>query len=245
MAAEHETFTDVVGIPLPFAPRNDLPAVGQAQSIEANWHHHFHPRKSKLLEGIGGQAVRNVRLQWADFVDHSYRYHQYFLGPKLPETDDERFKICVLSSAGYVPEQAIDLSANKPQKVSLTQEQRSRLWQSGELRNAAPEIVRKFLIAHTMKYTGVLPSLYESNVDEFLNTSDEERRKSLGYWLLARAAEIATDPLNSTYTMARRNGLITMRSPSKPLVVVQKKFGSSHRKAVLLNDLREELNKAA
>lgn len=198
MAAEMVTPVDeLTGLPLPLAPPDCLLPLNR--SDEANWHHHAHPRRSPLLQGIAGLAVRNARLQLADLRDHT-AYHGVYSGPPLPVTPEEQFCYTVMATAGYVPGHAIDFHGRKPQIVPIDHNSRNRLWESGELKVASVESVRKFLKAYILELD--TSHLYTHVIDEFLHTSDRERKEYLGYLLLAKVIERASEPLRQPYRIA-------------------------------------------
>jgi hypothetical protein len=211
VAAELWTPLDeATGIPLPIMPRDDLPSVptGRQRNIEriADWHHPFHPRAELMADGDSGMAVRGCRVQWAEYDDHHHKYHGAFVGPQLPESEEERFRTVVLAAAGYVPAQAIAFdSYGQPEIRRLSEEGREQLWQTGQLRVDNFSNVRKFLINYALKDFGDLRS---GTIDEFLHTPDTERRFQLGSDFLGRAAHGAVVPLKGVYRESRELGLI-------------------------------------
>ncbi len=115
MAAELITPTDELsGLPLSIAPP---PVILQRNRPDvANWHHLYHPHSAPELASLGGQALRNSRVQLVPIRDHNTgpnTYHAMYAGPALPEADDidTQFALCVFSCAGYVPDKVIDLRA--------------------------------------------------------------------------------------------------------------------------------------
>ncbi len=132
MAAELITPVDeLTGIPLPIVPQNYL----VEQSKLSNWHHAWHPNSDVALEDLGGRALRHSRIQLVRRIDHNYKdkgrpnYHNYYAGPEMPTTDSERFRLCVLSAAGYMPEMGIDLdgTSDGPLVRPLTTKERDLL----------------------------------------------------------------------------------------------------------------------
>lgn len=124
---DHET-----GIPLPILPTGVL----ERDDPNTNWHHAWHANSAPQLQGVGGRALRHSRVQLVRDIDHNHgdkekgklTYHDYYVGPPLPETDDERFRLCVIAAAGHVPDKAIDLwSADEPQVVTMTPAQKQIL----------------------------------------------------------------------------------------------------------------------
>lgn len=115
MAAEIVSPTDeLTGMPLALAPR--LEPLPDNEPAIANWHHWWHPRTAPELQTLGGKALRHSRVQLVPVGDHNIgtaTYHHYYEGPPLPGANDTdaQFRLCVLSAAGYIPHNVIDLHA--------------------------------------------------------------------------------------------------------------------------------------
>ncbi len=232
------TPVDEIGMPLPLAPirterrANNLP--------ETDLHHHFHPRRSPVLVGgLGGKAVRNVRLQRSDYHQHHIDYHGNFDGPPLPKTRAQQFGIVVLASAGYVPDRAISFTDGQPNEVPLTRAQRQSLWLSGDLKIAAPEIIRKFLIDYTTSQD--LTDVNDKLVDEFLNTPNTQRRYQLGGMLLGVAIEKATEPIDPFYRTAWKKGLIPRDSSARVQRLIKNKMRYKQYRPLLIDRLEQML----
>lgn len=212
MAAELVTpFDEMTGIPLPLMPDSDLPpiAIGRIRNIEriADWHHPFHPRVALITEGVGAVALRNCRIQWTEYDTHHHKYHGAFVGPALPETDDEQFRNVLFASAGYVPSEAITFRrSGRPLIKKLDDEQREHLWNSGQLRVGNTSTVRDFMLAYTLQQD--FRHVNVSTIDEFLHTRDLARKKELGGTLLAIAAYDAAEPIEDLYKHSRRLHLL-------------------------------------
>lgn len=147
MAAELVTPTDQLsGLPLPVVPTDEVLPRGQGDI--ANWHHHFHPRTHPiLLDTLGGRALRSARIQLVATTQHNYSdnaYHRFFAGPPIPEDRDTQFGLCVLSCAGFVPEEAVDLSSGEPVIVRMSEEQIARLRMQPEVPEPEPKQVEKY-----------------------------------------------------------------------------------------------------
>lgn len=205
MAEELLAPIDEAGMPLPILPRE--------HSLKTDKHHHFHPRRSPEFRGDGGKAVRNARTQRVDYHDHHDEYHGYYSGPQLPQTRAEKFYTVIMAAAGYVPAQAISFqSADGPELVDLSEEQRSQLWHS-DLRFGSLSIVRKFVTKYTLDQE---LDVGRRTVKEFLRTKDDTKRTYLGHLLLAKALETATEPIAPIYRQAWEQGLINPESPPGP-----------------------------
>jgi hypothetical protein len=234
MAAEAITPVDqLTGLPLPILPPDVL--LPKHRTDIADVHHHFHPRKDPLLQDAGGLAVRQSRVQLADYWDHHNGYHRYYHGPPLPLTEKEQFGVVIMACAGYIPDEAIDFAGVEPQIVPLRQDQRDRLWKSGELRVASTQPIQNFLTEYILGQD--ISHVSESKIDEFLHTTDDERKRFLGHWLLAMATEKAAEPIDKLYRMAWRHGNINPTQSAKPPNTIQKNLGNVHRRDQLVSRL--------
>lgn len=149
MAAELITPMDEMsGIPLPILPQEYLP---MGKPDIANWHHPWHAESAPELQGLGGKALRHSRVQLVRATDHNMgdkrrgklTYHDFFVGPPLPTTDDERFRLCVISAAGYVPDEAIDLRGDEPKITFMDEAQIELLRMQAQPRRVQTADVRR------------------------------------------------------------------------------------------------------
>lgn len=215
------TPVDSIGMPLPLAPQAELRA--DRGEPQPDRHHHFHPRKSIVLtRDLGGQAIRNLRLQKSDYRTHHIDYHRYYDGPPLPETPQEQFGIVLLGSAGYVPERAIRFHEGQPEEVPLTTKQRQLLWDRGDLYIASTKAVKDFIVDYTTSQDII--EVDERLVDEFLNTPNAQRRYHLGGRLLQLAIEKATEPIDPFYRTAWKKGLIPRESSSRATRLIKNRL---------------------
>ncbi len=191
-------------MPLPVLPPNRA----TIRTVEANWHHHYHPSSSKLLTSAAGLAVRHARLQLLPVKSHHNRYHSIFEGPEhLPTSNDERFGQIILACAGYIPNYAIDVYQDDPtEPVILSSRIRKRLQTSGEIALRGHTNIGSFMKDHLVRQD--FSQVEDSIIEEFLTTRNFDRRKELGHWLLEVASEIAVEPIQPIYSQALEEGLI-------------------------------------
>jgi hypothetical protein len=242
------------GIPLPILPtKNELPF---NNSEVADWHHPFHPKEHPLLKTTGGLALRNCRVQLVHRNFHNespMRYHRFFEGPIIPESEDEQFRTVVLASAGYIPTHAISTRSGEPQKVELSPLQTARLQQT--LRKATPDDdckcndphrklafeyrnirysydrIRDFLSEYTvMQSTDHIPQLL---IDEFLYTTDQRKRGDLGDKLLAQQADRAAENIEETYRFAQSHRQLHPLMPGTATEFIQYKLGNKQSRQKL------------
>lgn len=235
------------GIPLPILPtKNELPF---HNPDVADWHHPFHPKEHPLLKTAGGLALRNCRVQLVHRNFHNespLRYHRFFEGPAIPESEDDQFRTVVLAAAGYIPERAISTRSGEPEIVELSPRQSARLRQM--MRKATPsddckcddprrkmsfeyrnlrysyDRVREFLGEYMiMQSTEHLP---EPVVDEFLHTTNRYKLEELGDRLLAMQTEFIADKIEQSYSVAKKSRQLHPLMPETATEFVRYKLGN-------------------
>lgn len=233
------TPVDVIsGLPLPLAPYGEPLVAG---SPDADWHHHFHPRRSPELQDLGGQAVRVARLQLTNYGVHHHEYHKTFGGPPLPRIEKEQFGLVVMATAGHVPELALAFRRHEPRIVPLSEGQRLHLQTSGEFRTGGRDIIRKFLQQYILGQSVGGVNINEETLDEFINTLDLVRRRELGHTLLALITEKATEPISLVYKLARKQGQIAPGSARSAHLFVKSRLGPKRMRNHLIDQLHNKL----
>lgn len=261
MAAELITPVDeVTGLPYLIAPRlepfpTDVPII-------ADPHHALHPNRDERLnpldpakKTLAKAALRSCRLQYVQRDLHNEgpaSYHGYYVGPlnDMPESDSEIFSTCIAACTGVLTSKVIDLHAGEPIERPITREEFAFLrtpssrdefgyryvtYRYEPMRDFFREYVKKQSLGH----------LSSSLIDQFLNSSDEEKKLKIGRFLLANAVAVATDHVREKYSFLRRQNLLhpavsrTYRDPS-PLVLY--KLGNdAHRNAFITDELGPQL----
>jgi hypothetical protein len=226
-------------LPLLFVPREEilplLYGVEDNSAVIADVNHVNHPKPSPLLQGDnGGFAVRQARGQFVLRKDHN-NYHDYYGGPWLPATRDERLQAVVLSAADYIPAQAMDFSHRRPRIVTLSEMQRERLRTSGEVRVIDRGVVRAFLMRCALEAdtAHIRPAV----VDEFMDLQPTTpqaigRLQELAHLLLSLMIEPLVDPFDKTYSLGRRHGSISPTLPTHPRDFIHIQITGSGKKAI-------------
>jgi hypothetical protein len=307
MAAELITPMDEeTGMPLPLLPTGIL----ERDDSHTNWHHAWHPNSAPELEGLGGRALRHSRVQLVRDVDHNHgdklkgklTYHDHYVGPPLPSTDEDRLKLCVISAAGYIPDEAIDLwSRDGPTIVRMTPSQKHVLHEPEKPRPMNDQdkgwVMRRahetygqmedssvsfdtfladrfaefhehrrrqaaFGLAHIVyQYDPLraflrqvvlsqdLSHVREARVDEFLHTTDLDRKLRLGRWLIGEAVHKSTDHIQVPYRQLYAAGKLHPQMPRDVNGLVVWKLGMRPKRNKLVVDheamLRAQLGIAA
>jgi len=219
----------LTGMPLPVLPPSAV--LSFENTSEANWHHHYHPSSDDLLTSDAGLAVRHLRLQLLPIPTHN-QYHNLFLRPeKLPRTNTQRFGHIILGCAGYIPPYAIDVRSQDPSlPVTLSKKKRHRLQTSGEIEVRGHCNMSSFMKDHLIRQD--LSHVNESIIDEFIDTTNIERKKYLGHWLLAIASEVAVEPVIPVYRQALEEGLITPQAKLPALAKSHINGAKTSKKAI-------------
>lgn len=217
----------------------------------ADYHHHFHPMRSPELGYdnqakklpttdplyLPGRAVRFSRGQFLPRWMHD-RYHEIFFGPELPQTNEEKFTAVILSCAGVVPRQAINLyAAGDYQKVNLTNRQhdfiRRRIYFEGAASSANRS--RKNKIGQFIAEYAINNSLNEIidekairlKAEDFLKPTTEEKRIEAGRYLLSQAVGASLVGLIDVHQEAQKEGMIS--NTKRKLGEVVLKYFPEHR----------------
>lgn len=252
MAATLETPVDEFsGLPLPIVPTKNLE--------QPTWHHHFHPERSPILGAtIGGMALRNARMQLVDETLHNIgpsSYHDFYLGPPIPEAEKEQFRLSVLACAGYIPDKGIDFSDGEPIIRAFEKEELENLRTVVGSKSPPYQTFRYQTIQHRHKpiydfFTGFLLDQDLAHVDkltieEFLTTQDETTKRHLGHLLLSEATKVASEYVNAQYREARKIGQLHPFAPNKPHVLIRNKLGKPFERESIFPRLSEKLGGAA
>ncbi len=302
MAAELVTpLDDISGMPLPLLPTEML----DRENERTNWHHAWHANSAPQLQGIGGRALRHSRVQLVRDIDHNHgdrsqgklTYHDHYIGPPLPTTDQERLKLCVIAAAGYVPDTAIDLWAKQgPRVVRMTTDQKSLLklpeqprpmnqqdhswvlrkarddyatvngtavnfedFVSGRITdfNARRRKQAAFGLRHLVyQYDPLraflrqtvleqdLSHVREARVDEFLHTTDDDRKLRLGRWLIGEAVKKSTDHIQAPYRELYAAGNLHPSMPRDVNGLVVWKLGMRRKRDELVSNYENRIKQS-
>lgn len=205
-------------------------------------HHPWHPKNSPLVKTgtTAGEALRASRVQVASYYVHHLEYHRNYFGPELPTDDASRFKLIVLTAAGYIPERAVVFnSPRKPRTLKLTSEERINIWESNLIKVDCPDSVRNFLKEYSFNQD--FSDVKESAIDEFLNTNNRVKKWELGNALLANSVYKATMPLRGVFEQAYKSELIPPVRTKRVTKFVMDALNIDHNRDRLINELGRRL----
>jgi hypothetical protein len=251
------TPSDATGLPSCFAPTCKLPKPIQKLQPDAkriaDLNHMFpkyevHTSASPALQTAEAKAALiGARGQWVPFEQHHGPYNTLFAGPRQPQTTAELLKTLTFAAAGFVPEQAIDLSGDEPKLVGLTKKQRKWLWTSGEVKVINPADVSRFLLRTVLATEA--DHIPQIEVEEFLYTFDYERKLSLATSIAAKIVARAAEPIEQAYKNVQRQNVLTFIRvgnqkfpvPDNPRDLLQVKLVAGRRRGIVRNALAMKL----
>ncbi len=213
----------------------------------SNYHHVFHPMKSAELgidpstgekfpfddyRRVAGLAVRSSRGQKLPTWLHA-RYHTLFLGPPLPQTEEEQFKTVVLACAGIVPSQAIDLHTSGEYSIVDLSPLQHDFIRKHSFYEKAPkgrekskrDRIGKFLASYTLEHSLseiITETVVRQKVDELLKPNSNEQRIAAGRFILTQALDASVADIIPIHQEAKKANLV--KHPQRRLIDVVSKF---------------------
>jgi deoxycytidine triphosphate deaminase len=139
--------------------------------------------------------------------------------------------MAVLAYAGYIPEEAVDVRGQRPERVMLTPEERLLL-QTGEviyterrmssLTGRDTNNIKRgvYFMKHAMAQG--FDHLKQSQLDEFVATDDPHRRLQLGMFIVNQAFLRAVEPIEDLYRVAHKHGYIHPGERRHPVGILEK-----------------------
>ncbi|MEJ0073226.1 MAG: hypothetical protein WDN27_04070 [Candidatus Saccharibacteria bacterium] len=246
------------GLPYCFMPNPDLPAVRLDEknlARRADWDHQY-PRvevrysTNPVLDHPDARyGLLNLRLQWTAYPQHHDIWNNCeMIGPMQPATAQQLAATFVLGLGGFVPPVGLELRQKRPIERKLSEHDRRTLWESGQLRigNETPIIayLRRYVLAQDVDH------INESELNEFLDTHDRERKLYLGHTLAAKIVERAVEPFGAVYSTAQKQGLLSVRNaarrtlseaPNNPRDLVKAKLSSGRRFGPVMDAMAHKL----
>lgn len=217
---------ETTGIPLPIYPNPNIPAVVHPPAINSarlgDWHHPFHPREILVKGTLGQQALRNCRVQWAEYNEHhdGVGYHSFFAGPNLPIREQEIFKTVVFAAAKFLPDKALSFDGEGGASVvKLDDAGRHRLLEDGVIKVANRINVRDFLLDYLARNGGLLAD-HQKAVEKFLDMPERENKLVLGRALINLASRAVTASIEPAYSQALRSHKLPAQRSAKPQAFV-------------------------
>lgn len=236
MAAELVTQLDPESFtPLPIAPCFELGKLSLQNSDE---HHGWHPKFDPALQTVAGMALRNSWIQRTHKDLHNrgpFSYHRFFVGPKLPTEELDILGRVIISCAGYVPKEVIDMRGKSGPLVRQATEDEYRYLRKQNRSNEfgyeriryGYDPIRVFFQQIALNQD--ISHLPEVTLDEFLHTSDSQRRLKIGQHILWLISDQATEPIAKHYSKLVARQLVHPLMPQTVKPLFKWKLGSRKR----------------
>jgi len=220
---------EVTDLPLPLFPaeprENGALLISSAERLlqrPTDLHHHWHPARELKSMGSQGEALRNCRVQQVSWGLHHLGYHNVFKGPDVPNNKEDIFRKVVLSVAGVVPRQAIDIKRGDFKIIDLSQKQHNQLANRISIANSKPisRFFADFVASQDMKEV-----VSSSEIEEFLDRRTTRVRKhEIARILLSGAIDLSVDylGLNDEHQLLKRQGFFTKPKPATPRWIAKK-----------------------
>jgi hypothetical protein len=252
MAAELVAPTDeITGFPYLIAPKKmwlplDNPDV-------ANRHHVMHPGNDPFFRTVAGAAVRCCMVQTTEVELHNYgveTYHQSYKESWYRRDVKGVLSTVIPAVAGVLPGGVIEMSSRGPIERLMTTKEREYFltphptdkfgyrylsYGYGQIRDFLSEVVTSQDLSH----------IRQSRIDEFLNTTDRDKKKKIGHMLLLSAIGVTSDLIREDYFTYRRTGMMHPGMPPEPQQLMLYKLGNIQRLDRLFPQLETNLAAAA
>ena len=207
---------ELTGLPLPILI-TDPPSPTTDTSF-VDYHHLFHP-EVRLIHGDDADvAVRRSYGQDLPRWLHEHN-HNFFAGPRLPQTRFEKFATVTLACSGIVPRTAIEFTKRGPfVRNTLTDTEYETLTRSvryeGQGKDGSASYYKSQIGMFFANYAieqSVEEVISDRVIDEFLHTTDPIARKIRGNAILRECVRMSIDPVIPLHSKAKRLGLIAGR----------------------------------
>jgi hypothetical protein len=215
---------EITGLPLPILIIDTEET--SANTSFSDYHHHYHPERDLVSADDAMVALRRSRGQYLPRWLHEH-YHKYFAGPEFPETRQEIFAVVVLACAGITPRKAIDFSGFEGPKIVEVRDDRhySRVVESvkheGEKHGQTNSIYRSQIGMFFANYAieqSIKDVVRDTLIDEFLNTTDMDRRKVLGNLMLSKAIGLSVEPVIPIHAEIKKHSIARRRTDLNKIV---------------------------
>ncbi|CAN5384454.1 hypothetical protein BH09PAT4_BH09PAT4_08070 [soil metagenome] len=223
---------EFTGLPLPILQVEPPPSAlldwrKAQEACRSDNHHAFFP-KDEYSPTAAGRVLRHSRVQYGGRWAHA-RYHTLYSGVPLPRDIRSQFALAVLATAGFIPDEAVDIREDRPERALLSPSERLEM-QEETLRTEVQisgttglDINRSnrgiFFMSYALEQS--FDQVSTQLVDEFLGTEDARRRLRLGFHLVDIAFQEAVAEIEDVYSVARRQGYIHPSRPDHPTKLIR------------------------
>lgn len=215
--AERVPYEPITGLPLCLAPP-ERPL--HPNDPRNSWHHGHHSEAYFLTLGLRGRAIRSSRLQLARNIDHNYgkgSYHDRYTRSKAPRSEIGGLRLTVFGVVNAVPGEVLDVRRGGTRPI--TEEERQRLFASGELRVQSLFSIKRLFAGFVIDHG--IDNLTKGELSKYQNCRWEEDRKSIANGVIGRFLPIALKPINERYEEALAAHMLPPNSPPSPAELIR------------------------
>ncbi|MEI6237445.1 MAG: hypothetical protein WCP03_02485 [Candidatus Saccharibacteria bacterium] len=230
---------ELTGLPLPILPTNELPN-GVELPVYLNPHHHFHPKKAKLIRNPEeGGFLRNSRIQILPRWIHN-QYHDIYRGPKIDKDEQKRLLLGIFAVVGYLPKYAIDApeSAKRDEDVIVEIEDdlyrqmidktllKSEATKSKERRDRVCAYMMRVVLDQDVNIIDQLV------IEQFLDTKNDNTRLEIGRLIINNLIEQSTEPIEPIYKQVYRKNMVRKRNIRQASGVIREVTCPQHQRYI-------------
>lgn len=248
MAELRHAPTDIIGVPRALIPSERL-AIIPASSEESTGHHEFYLPGIARFHDLGSQALRSARILKAESAVHNTgpeSFHQFYDISAGPHDKQNQSNILLLTLAGYIPKEGIDLWSGEPIIREFDEWEREILCEidhNRELtftglrteRDVAANFIKKFVLEQSP--VSIDPDILE----RFVSNPKIGLTRDEGHEVLRSNIHAAVEPVNAYYSQVRNEGLLHPMAPFSAEELVLRILGNEAGSERLLHPLRQRL----
>lgn len=210
---------------------------------EVDRNHAFHPRTHEALRTLGGQALRNCRIQYVPRIFHNegvHAYHSFYDGPVIPIDEMDQLVAIVCAVAGYMPKEGIDLTGDTPVIRDISRSELSILQtadSTGDYRyfyygqGSIEVFVKQMILQRAMH-------VETEELKKFLSSRDIDIRRKIGMSILQKSSVIIADEISArAFSEAHRRKQLRPEFHHRPHAILQNCIRNPDRLKAQLNQL--------
>jgi hypothetical protein len=223
---------DEIGIPLPIIPSENFTSYDK-HGPRINKHHEFFLAGPYKFRSLGACAMRMSRLTRAEKEVHndgSKSFHRFYNHSEGATNEQDQFNLTVLSIAGYLPKNGIDLWSGAPHIREIEDGEREILEAIDPNNNFYQnriyhiDTIRPFFQKYIKNQD--LSHIDYGVAEEFLSTPKISDVRDLGHLILRGSIETAVEPMRWSYQTALEAGQLHPAAPIEPEDIVLNALGN-------------------
>jgi len=238
------------GIPLPIIPSEKLPNIPPS-SPESTGHHEFYLPGKERFRTLGEKTVRSSRVLRVEREVHNTgpkKFHIFFKVSQVPVDEQARANLLVLTLAGYIPKEGVDLWSGEPKIREMEDGEREILCEEDPDQELTYKNLRCERVEASAYIRKIVLKQTPGNVDpdtlkKFISARSLKLTKGAGHQVLRSAVQSMVEPIASTYEILRGEDLLHPLAPISAEDMVLHALGNEAKRENLLYPLRERLSR--